>query len=150
MFLRNESIICDLLYVKSMDINPKRDLIIDLAADCYPSAGASYRLNPAQQICRLIVEFDECEVGQHFNGFVPLSDRKWIPIEEELPAYKENVLVYAKSPDWTQGKIVVGCRTYTDIDGEHWAVDYAHYITHWKPLPASPTELTGQQKGGKS
>lgn len=39
LFLRNESIICDLLYVKSMDINPKRDLIIDLAADCYPSEG---------------------------------------------------------------------------------------------------------------
>lgn len=149
LFLRNEPEISELLYVKSAYISCKRDLTIDLAADCYPSAGSSYLLNSAQQVCRLIMFFDETEAMQYFNGIVGLSDQKWIPVNEKLPEYRENVLVFAKKDDWLLGRIKICQRLSTDWAGEHWSDNYGYCITHWMPLPAPPTELTGQYGGDK-
>lgn len=63
---------------------------------------------------------------------------KWISVETELPKYGRNVLVFTKS------KTCIVC--YLDEDSG-WIVssvrasnDPVFFITHWQPLPLSPTE----------
>lgn len=66
---------------------------------------------------------------------------KWVSVTESLPEYQKQVLVYIKSPNWLEGKIELGKRKYTDHEGEHWDIDYNHFLTHWMPLPEPPDTL---------
>lgn len=65
---------------------------------------------------------------------------EWISVKQEVPEYGKRVLLYMKAPTWGDKQIHIGCRTHTDQSGDHWNVDYGHYISHWMPLPEPPKE----------
>jgi hypothetical protein len=62
-----------------------------------------------------------------------------------VPEYGKRVLLYMKAPAWGDKQIHIGCRTHTDASGDHWNVDYGHYISHWMPLPELPREYIDMQ-----
>lgn len=71
---------------------------------------------------------------------------KWIRVEDELPEYNIDVLVYAIGKSYDS---VIAVTSYTNskfgynIKGwiEPWQYFFYHYtITHWMPLPLSPKE----------
>lgn len=65
---------------------------------------------------------------------------EWISVEDRLPDYGENVLVWfgGDSIHAQRQFIVVTHRESTSSAGEHWESIYAHYITHWMLLPEPP------------
>jgi hypothetical protein len=78
--------------------------------------------------------------------FVPTAETpSWISVKEKVPEYGKRVLLYMKAPAWGDKQIHIGCRTNTDASGDHWNVDYGHYISHWMPLPELPREYIDMQ-----
>lgn len=78
--------------------------------------------------------------------FVPRAAAiEWISVKEKVPEYGKRVLLYMKAPAWGDKQIHIGCRTNTDASGDHWNVDYGHYISHWMPLPELPREYIDMQ-----
>lgn len=78
----------------------------------------------------------------------PISPR-WIPVEERLPEAKFAVLGYGlryaahDKPDKFPAEHVV----YTRGEDEGWFTYWDHHyvkVTHWMPLPESPSEKKGE------
>lgn len=62
----------------------------------------------------------------------------WISIDEALPRYGQKVLIYKTK----HSTIELAWLTHTNSGGNHWSVDYSHYVTHWMPLPEPPLNDT--------
>ncbi len=77
------------------------------------------------------------------------AERRWIPVEEELPEHGEEVLGWQTSnvgDHWWPGVFV--CHRW-DRDTEHvnageWFSEEGKLwnVTHWQPLPSPPDEAT--------
>jgi hypothetical protein len=94
---------------------------------------------------KLILTFDKEESQNYFKtGSAPICDG-WISVKEKVPEYGKRVLLYMKAPDWGDKQIHIGSRTHTDMSGDHWNVDYGHYISHWMSLPELPCEYVDMQ-----
>jgi len=81
------------------------------------------------------------------------NELRWIPVTERLPDGPDMVLVFGRAVDADGSPSCVGvdgCGGLHGIawyerlpegDGEHWVADDVDCpITHWMPLPASPTD----------
>lgn len=73
-----------------------------------------------------------------------MSEWKSINGEKNLPQYSKHVLLWNEEHKMMN----IGYRTHSDITGEHWSVEYEHYITHWRELPDPPQQ--NEAKGEKS
>lgn len=74
---------------------------------------------------------------------------KWISVEDQLPTETETILVFIQKNDGLTGQALIS-RLYNNI----WTFD--HYmgttfrkdftVTHWMPLPKSPTESQNKEE----
>lgn len=140
LFLRNSEIINEHLHLVEFSMTNRRKVTLDMVALDEIEAKRDFAYLPGTEIHRLIINFDDDEGKKYFKWLKPNAAPEWIPVCEKLPPYGESVLVFIKANDWEHGKIKITNRTHTDAMGEHWSEAYDHYITHWMPLPAAPTE----------
>jgi hypothetical protein len=78
-------------------------------------------------------------MGEITKASVPSDQLNWISVDTALPAYATKVILHA-----ARGEIVLGHRSKTDHQGEHFEGPYDSYkdscevkgVTHWLPLPS--------------
>ena len=75
----------------------------------------------------------------HRMAIEALERGRWIPVEERLPSYGQEVIVYA-------GNYPKGCVTAMRF----WDAKYTTWlrVTHWMPLPAPPVQEVNQEHTG--
>jgi len=77
---------------------------------------------------------------------------KWVSVEDRLPEFDTEVLVY--QPNWKGQLVTVAVFEGTDSSGYKFQFDLtnamvhqadARYsVTHWMPLPEAPTEVSDE------
>lgn len=95
--------------------------------------------SPAQSDC--------CPAQNHVspeqNGDTPAQSQGWIPVSEQMPPSRHEVLVgrwWGEKPRWCC-KWATYIPGHPDAQSSGWLIPGASWTpTHWMPLPAGPKE----------
>lgn len=99
--------------------------------------------SPAQSDC--------CPAQNHVspeqNGDTPAQNQGWIPLSEQMPPSRHEVLVgcwWGEKPRWCC-KWAAYIPGHPDAQSSGWLIPGASWTpTHWMPLPAAPQEVKGE------
>ncbi|HHB7877450.1 TPA: DUF551 domain-containing protein [Klebsiella pneumoniae] len=99
--------------------------------------------SPAQSDC--------CPAQNHVspeqNGDTPAQSQGWIPVSEQMPPSRHEVLVgrwWGEKPRWCC-KWATYIPGHPDSQSSGWLIPGASWTpTHWMPLPAAPQEVKGE------
>ncbi len=99
--------------------------------------------SPAQSYC--------CPAQNHVspeqNGDTPAQSQGWIPLSEQMPPSRHEVLVgrwWGEKPRWCC-KWATYIPGHPDAQSSGWLIPGASWTpTHWMPLPAGPQEVKGE------
>lgn len=75
-----------------------------------------------------------------------MKPEDWIVIRHMLPKYGERVLLSYQSRTSLAKNVVIGCRSYTDRQGEHWTddkganIDESVSVYAWMQIPTPCAE----------
>ena len=95
----------------------------------------------ADAIEELLAERDEVNADSWKTAFeVERDEHRWIPVEERLPLYGQDVLAVRTYGDGEkcQEVLMAHVAVWNEETGEKWW--NATNITHWMPLPEPPKE----------
>ncbi|EPW4581470.1 DUF551 domain-containing protein [Klebsiella sp. GG_Kp174] len=93
--------------------------------------------SPAQSVCYLA----QNHVSPEQNGDTPAQSQGWIPLSEQMPPSRHEVLVgrwWGEKPRWCC-KWATYIPGHPDAQSSGWLIPGASWTpTHWMPLPAAP------------
>ncbi|HDO7166899.1 DUF551 domain-containing protein [Klebsiella pneumoniae] len=98
--------------------------------------------------CNPPAQSDCCPAQNHVspeqNGDTPAQSQGWIPLSEQMPPSRHEVLVgrwWGEKPRWCC-KWATYIPGHPDAQSSGWLIPGASWTpTHWMPLPAAPQEV---------